>query len=336
MKKGSSIMWWYPTSYNWPIGWCNIDSLNSWNWQYIISGSKAIVTSFLWIFTAPSNILATALTCNPLTLPAAEKLVCEKSIAFVYEMMDNVQNANSLFVIPWILKKNWSPIIEIPTATAESYINQPQTLLWKMKATNKRFPARWFEWVAMPTTRPYRVSEDINFTDEDKPKMMNDVSKAFREIKDAMIGFGNISKPSWNLSDFNNILQNSSVVSNKMFLIFWPTYRNTMPSINVSSSQCVDNNSQPICLDWSWIKVNLGWTCYVQPWTTTIHYNNLICHPDFKWLSNNKSQANTQWTTLASNIVDWSSVVISSQPKLWTDLPPGAKDFLNNIVVVPR
>jgi len=31
---------------------------------------------------------------------------------------------------------------------------------------------------------------------ENKVKMMNDVSKAFGEIKDAMVGFGEISKPS--------------------------------------------------------------------------------------------------------------------------------------------
>lgn len=312
MKKWQLVMWnsFYPWTFNGPIAGCNFDALNTAATRTsTIEYSKIKRDGFLWTFTAPGNILATALTCTD-TLPTS---VCQKSIAFVYEMMDSVQNANSLFVIPWILQKNWNLIVEITLAIAESYINQPQTLLWKMKATNKRFPARWFEWVTtMPNTPPYRVSEPINFTDEDKPKMMNDVSKVFGEIKDAMVGFAPITTVANNTN--NIVLNTTSILSQKLAWIFWNTeYSNTFP---IALSNC---------------------PYFYQGTPNLSSLNNKIaCHPDYKWLRANKTSAGTQWSTLASNIVDGSSVVISSQPKLWTDLPPGAKDFLNNIVVVPR
>jgi uncharacterized repeat protein (TIGR02543 family) len=336
MKKWNSIKWTPYTSSTWPLSNCNIDLLNTAaNRENTIITSRWVRDDFLWLFTNPWNILATALTC---TDPTPTSL-CQKSIAFVYEMMDSVQNANSLFVIPKTIKKInalWSNpelIVTIEPSAVESFLNNPQTLLWKMNANSKRFPARWFAWMTnMPSTPVWQnyvqVIEDVVFNVADKPKMMNDVSKAFGGIKDHFIGFSNLYKqdsPSYTVSLNPN--KNISSLLYKLSQIFWvwtvealkfTNYLWSFPSISISTSQC--NN---YCENISWQCNNTSFTKYV-------------CSADNKWLREKAIQANTQWINLASNIVDWSSVVISSQPKLWTDLPPGAKDFLNNIVVVPK
>jgi uncharacterized repeat protein (TIGR02543 family) len=350
-RKASTIYpsWWY-TSYNWPLVGCNIDKLNN---ATAAERWSAIDTSifardyFLTKFTLPWNILATALTCNPLTLPAAEKLQCERSISFVYEMMDSVQNANSLFVIPKVIKKvntiwsNSEPVVTIESSVVESFINNPQTLLWKMNANSKRFPARWFAWMTnMPSPQAWQnyvqVIEDVIFTPDEKPKMMNDVSKAFGGIKDHFIGFSNFYKQ---LSANNRIDIWSSISLNtliyKLSEVFWIWVDAAAKLSDFTQKWYPQINTQfLITMCWNYCPTTDWNYCSVS--TLNKPSTSSICYVDNKWLRENAIQANNQWTVLASNIVDWSSVVISSQPKLWTDLPPGAKDFLNNIVVVPR
>lgn len=333
MKKWNSIKWTPYTSSTWPLSNCNIDLLNTAaNRENTINTSRWVRDDFLWLFTNPWNILATALTC---TDPTPTSL-CQKSIAFVYEMMDSVQNANSLFVIPKTIKKInalWSNpelIVTIEPSAVESFLNNPQTLLWKMQANSKRFPARWFAWMTNMPSPPVwqnyvQVIEDVIFTPDEKPKMMNDVSKAFGGIKDHFIGFSSPlvkvnTQRYWSVSNINSIVWS-------LRFVFWNEIAN--PSSQLRNISLMPANIWSLCPAFTpWIGYNITAS------------NQAICqmsyYPDFKWIVDNKQSANTQWTTLASNIVDGSSVVISSQPKLWTDLPPGAKDFLNNIVVVPR
>jgi hypothetical protein len=59
-------------------------------------------------------------------------------------------------------------------------------------------------------------------------------------------------------------------------------------------------------------------------------------YPDFKWLVDKQSVGQQEGVLRNRQLVDGSSVAISAQPKIWTDLPPGAKDFLNSLVVVPK
>jgi hypothetical protein len=85
------------------------------------------------------------------------------------------------------------------------------------------------------------------------------------------------------------------------------------------------------------------WSCV---WPTPFYWHNskkfsnisdckMSYYADFKWLVTNSVEWQQQGAQREDQIIEWSSVSISSQPKIWTDLPPGARSFLESIVVAP-
>jgi len=305
--KANSIAAIFP-KYTGPISGCSADTLWWSARETVKAGATVLLDSFLNNFV--SLILQTSLTCTTnCSVPRNN---------FLVTMMDQGVLGSWMFLIPnaiTIKRPNWS------TTTISVQQNQDieWTLLYKMQQQNKLFPSRWFQWGRYNTTTKIVT---IDLTNQlDKKEMIDDLGKVVGDVRQQFMNFpsrelqSQISNENVFNADINKLNVNTLV--GKLYGVFGFGFQtNFLNSLSL------------ISCDWSLTK-SWGWAKW---WS----FNKFICYPDMLRLRTNRTQYLDESVTRWTDIIEWSSVVILSNPTIWSDLPPGAKDFLNSLVVLPK
>lgn len=304
------------TTYTAPMAWCTAETLRWANAETVKTNTREAMnlffawfwTYFAWWTTGPFGCLTTA-TCQTVTT--------KSKIEFVTEMMDNG-------IVGWDMLTPNKIIVKLPNtalvtiSNVDGAINIPWSLVATMREKGKLFPIWWFK-DGRYNTATNTVTIDLN-NPVDRKEMTRDLSRLFTPLRDQFLSFPAKEVQASVIETASTAeasVDDQATLLGKLTAAFGPTY----------FTQWLSQWTNAIC-DGS-LMVNAG---TVKAGT----YNKFICSPDMLWLRTNREWFLTEATSRADNIIEGSSVVIQSNPNLWSNLPPGAKAFLNSLTIVPR
>lgn len=290
----------------WPMAWCNIGTYNSKKPASLTYMKTNVLNAFRDLLEEVEYYMANeCVMWQPCSYGIVEKFI--DSLPNKPVNNDGNQNFTAQSIIFLREATYGGPLTWSVTASTMEYIDSRGKVLPLWMVPN---PLGGTHTVDLSNVQTWR-------------NMVDYLSRYVEPIKQQFLSFPSLI----GLADTPNRLDPSPLLKTgdpttlfgKLSQIWWTAYTNTFNSVNTfAKSTClycltVDSTT---CKKWS--------------------YNKFICSVDMKYLYDNRTLAVEENTSRQEQVVEWSSVVILSNPTIWTDLPPGAKDFLNSLSIIPK